>query len=668
MIRQLNGTIANIAAASSSCSEVNDKNSSNSDNPSWEGVSMTDIHNGSYAFNNWKYPPIFSSREHIVLFKLPFHGNGPPKPFPSYLVDKWDNNHVQMPHSQHNQYSKNQETEYNTHQSNWALIEQSLMRRIMSSHELETAILSYNCMFTQRWDFTALHHFFSQILDQDEKQLFFEGLLPKMISLALQLPILVTGSIPLLKRHTNRCISISQLQVSSILANAFFCTFPREYSASSYSDCSKFQNINFNRLFSAFRRDKHNRNNAVMEKLKCLFHYFRRVTTKAPEGVITIERRYIPHASCPQWEKQNQKLPPLHITSAGTIETDGAGLLQVDFANKNIGGGVLRTGCVQEEIRFVVCPELITSMLVSETLDDTEVIIITGIERYSKYEGYGNDFKWAGNFVDDTPFDSSNRRMTSVVAMDALRFDQPTKQFEPSNIVRELNKAYVGFSGTQTQNNDLPGVATGNWGCGAFRGNPRLKVLIQLMAAAISNRPVVYFTFGDIKLQSEAAAMYWRLIQYNIDVGQLFSLLMNFRVSPKDKNPDLYRFLSSQIYLPKATFSKQSQQPHRSDNKVTISQIENDELKEEKMETDERNEASELMKVTERIETKPLFVEKKTKTSLLNYISKDETSNSSFQVGVEQSQFNSKNSISTEKDNRIKGRQRNMEEFLVKLS
>jgi hypothetical protein len=34
-------------------------------------------------------------------------------------------------------------------------------------------------------------------------------------------------------------------------------------------------------------------------------------------------------------------------------------LFQVDFANSFVGGGVLGHGCVQEEIRFLLCPELI---------------------------------------------------------------------------------------------------------------------------------------------------------------------------------------------------------------------------------------------------------------------------------------------------------------------
>jgi poly(ADP-ribose) glycohydrolase len=43
-----------------------------------------------------------------------------------------------------------------------------------------------------------------------------------------------------------------------------------------------------------------------------------------------------------------------------------------------VGGGVLGTGCVQEEIRFVICPELIVSRLFTECLADNEALIISG--------------------------------------------------------------------------------------------------------------------------------------------------------------------------------------------------------------------------------------------------------------------------------------------------
>ena len=51
-------------------------------------------------------------------------------------------------------------------------------------------------------------------------------------------------------------------------------------------------------------------------------------------------------------------------------------------------------------------------------------------------------------------------------------------------------------------------VATGNWGCGAFGGDVRLKALLQLMAAAVAGRDVVYFTFTDRELQEDLFTMH----------------------------------------------------------------------------------------------------------------------------------------------------------------
>lgn len=39
---------------------------------------------------------------------------------------------------------------------------------------------------------------------------------------------------------------------------------------------------------------------------------------------------------------------------------------------------MLGYGCVQEEIRFVICPELLISRLFVEQLDDTEAVIVRG--------------------------------------------------------------------------------------------------------------------------------------------------------------------------------------------------------------------------------------------------------------------------------------------------
>jgi poly(ADP-ribose) glycohydrolase len=60
------------------------------------------------------------------------------------------------------------------------------------------------------------------------------------------------------------------------------------------------------------------------------------VVSAAPDGVVTYARRYVNRNDLPQWDRSRKLLTKLHITSQGTIEDDGEGLLQVDFANKYV--------------------------------------------------------------------------------------------------------------------------------------------------------------------------------------------------------------------------------------------------------------------------------------------------------------------------------------------
>lgn len=53
-------------------------------------------------------------------------------------------------------------------------------------------------------------------------------------------------------------------------------------------------------------------------------------------------------------------------------------MLQVDFANKYMGGGVLGMGAVQEEIRVLICPEMIVTRLFTECLEKNESLIMKG--------------------------------------------------------------------------------------------------------------------------------------------------------------------------------------------------------------------------------------------------------------------------------------------------
>ncbi|XP_061646747.1 poly(ADP-ribose) glycohydrolase isoform X2 [Phyllopteryx taeniolatus] len=379
------------------------------------------------------------------------------------------------------------------------------------------AILRYNTAHAKKWDFTALNLLCTECLEHCEVQHLYEAVLPSMVKLALSAPRLCTMPIPLLKSRINHSLTMSQEQIACLLANAFFCTFPRRNSRK--SEYCNYPEINFNRLFEGSSLRK-------TEKLKTLICYFRRVSQTRPKGLVTFTRQIM--NTLPTWENCQTQLTRLHITCEGTIEDDGYGMLQVDFANRFVGGGVTGHGLVQEEIRFIINPELIVSRLFTEALEHNECLIITGAEQYSRYSGYAETYKWDECYKDETPRDDWQRRCTEIVAIDALKYKHFLEQFLPEKMTRELNKAYCGFFRNNANRKHLSAIATGNWGCGAFGGDTRLKALIQLMAAAEAGRDMAYFTFGDASLMRDVHDMHTFLTERQVTVGRLYGLLNQY--------------------------------------------------------------------------------------------------------------------------------------------
>ena len=387
-------------------------------------------------------------------------------------------------------------------------------------------------------------------------------LLPKMAQLALQLPKLLPHSVPLLSAGKNLAVTLSQRQIACLLANAFFCTLPETFM--SYPD------TNFDSLF----QDQD-------EKLKCLFNYFRRVTLTPPERLVTFERRSLQPDSFPTWHTMDQVLFDigLDVREQGLIE-DAEGMLQLDFANRFLGGGVLRRGCVQEEIRFLICPELIVTRILTQVLNDGDCVFVKGAEQFSNYVGYASTFRFTGDFIDMTPVDSMGRRKTEILAIDALRFHNRSSlrnQLEIDTLDRELNKLYCGFVPSSITSFDTCGISTGNWGCGAFNGDVQLKFLMQLMVAASCpltpaersaadqahtvrghGRRVAYYTFGDSRFGMQLQSGQHPLVTIGhllksrrVSVGKLYKWLESFHAVLGDEASrrayrDLFHFVYDQ--------------------------------------------------------------------------------------------------------------------------
>ncbi|XP_055301564.1 poly(ADP-ribose) glycohydrolase-like [Sitodiplosis mosellana] len=440
-----------------------------------------------------------------------------------------------MPFDPHNVYKTNSTlnflARYVTDSSRWELIQKSLWREHSSSKNLEHAILTYN-QDIKHQRFKSLHAFFEK-LDENESKSFFNQTLPAMIELALQLPEIIKSTIPLLKQGQNQSISLSQKQIACLLANAFLCTFPHrnEYRRGEYRS---YPSINFGELYAAD-------GDQTIEKIRCIYNYFRRVCSQMPTGVVTFTRRSIPDEELPQWDQIEKTFSgtQLHVTNDGKIENDGKGLLQVDFVNKFVGGGTLGRGCVQEEILFVIYPELICSRLFTERFGNNECMIIVGCERFNNYEGYASTFKWTGDCNDETPLDLCRRRKSAIVAIDAENFSNKAQQYQKDMLKCELNKAFIGFK--YDMSGRAPGVTTGKWGCDIFGGDKHLKSLLQLMACCITDRPLVYYTFGDDQLRSDLLRIHEFLVMQGVQIGELFTCLCHYNENGGEA--DLYQFI-----------------------------------------------------------------------------------------------------------------------------
>jgi len=137
-------------------------------------------------------------------------------------------------------------------------------------------------------------------------------------------------------------------------------------------------------------------------------------------------------------------------------------------------------------------------------------LVVNGVTRTNNYTGYQNSFKFVGDF------DQDNRPM-AIIFIDAL----PGGEQDDKTFLRELNKAYIGFS---CDTKGLP-IATGHWGCGAFGGNHKFKTILQLLAASEAERNLHYATFGNNQYTDEFPPFLEQLQSIGVTVGELFKAL-----------------------------------------------------------------------------------------------------------------------------------------------
>jgi hypothetical protein len=184
------------------------------------------------------------------------------------------------------------------------------------------------------------------------------------------------------------------------------------------------------------------------------------------------------------------------------MTTNSDGYLVADFANCYIGGSTLEKSAVQEEIHFSEHPTCTLATLTNTRVRDNEAIQIGHSTRHAITKGYHRKLTFKTRVKPDVA-------APTITAMDAKDYihREPRltqgqaflAQLQSEHINRDINKARAAFC-----NHEIHKVATGNWGCGAFGGDPVIKFIIQVIAATLAGKEELrYHSFGDNRVNTD---------------------------------------------------------------------------------------------------------------------------------------------------------------------
>jgi poly(ADP-ribose) glycohydrolase len=308
------------------------------------------------------------------------------------------------------------------------------------------------------------------------------------------------GMIPFLAQNVAGSISFSPKQAFLLIACSFLC-IPL------FSEDGEIARTHA--TFHRFFVDKPN----VCAKLHCMLNYFNLIVAAlhgllpdnlksellSEERSIILER--LVDTTDPDesfWCNISSQLVDINYRPLYESIEVHREAVQADFANKSLGGGVLRRGCVQEEIRFMISPECLLSVIVCDKMKDNESVLIRNTVIFSEYTGYSSTFRCKGfstDIVSCMNQETNSLHHDDIVAFDAIPFGiDVNKQFRKRPVLRELNKCLIALSYSGSKP-----FATGNWGCGAFGGDTQLKAVIQWLSASVKCKDVIFCPFDDSK-------------------------------------------------------------------------------------------------------------------------------------------------------------------------
>lgn len=358
----------------------------------------------------------------------------------------------------------------------------------------------------------------------EEEPSFFTDIWPSILGFAKAIPMhFPAGSV--LKLVSGQTLSFSQSQCASLLAHQFLCSIP--------APRAEFYD------FSVWYDSRQRHPVAVSAYLKALLVYFRlrrAQNFEEPEtpkveftlwSADTIRDLEANARSFNQdWKDVNlSTIKVLNAKSHSTKfhELDYLGLKSgcVISANKDIGFGQSAT---QEELHLGAAPESCIAVLFTSQLEDNQALSINSAQPMIRFEGQRRNISWA---VHDPPVAGGR-----LLLMDALEIDLTQINSEnysgdvdcdngllpdllEENMQREITKARAAFTSWPLTPNST--VVTGQWGCGAFNGEPTVKLLLVWVAASLSGRELkVIFDEAEAEYGVAFEDLLARLSRYSV--------------------------------------------------------------------------------------------------------------------------------------------------------
>ncbi|KAI0105049.1 poly glycohydrolase-domain-containing protein [Nemania sp. FL0031] len=310
---------------------------------------------------------------------------------------------------------------------------------------------------------------------------FFDTHWPLIVQLALELPQhFPSGSLPVLGAEGSlSTLRLSRRQTACLVVHQFLCTLHAPVWREDFFD------------FSIWYGSGQRHEAACEIYLACLFAYLETFlsTSKQQQDdrditytLVAAQTDYAALGSSPV------SLSPIEIVLVDNYQTSPKQLglpsgAAVVSANRYIGSGQSAT---QEEVHVGSSPEACPAVLITPPLERNQVLVVRGAKAVINIAGQRRDIGAAPHESEG----SVDWRQRTMLFMDALELDAEGDEtslpdLAPENLTREVNKAAIAFT-----SGPYEVVYSPLWGCGAFGGDPFVKVMLLWCAASVANVPL----------------------------------------------------------------------------------------------------------------------------------------------------------------------------------